>query len=761
MAENSPCKRPKRAQPKKLGRREIRACLQACLVLGLCGQAAAAQRGALPAAPADPAWQRAIDIVIPWSGPNHAGDADCDAALDKAKGLGKGLGCAARNRDNGELPYLLRSVALNAPWVRKIWLLVNEDQVEPKEGARKLEIPPVLLLRTAVVNRCVFMPAGTCPTRNSFAVSAFAHRIPGLSERFIWVEDDIFLGQAVPPTFFFSADGGKPFYWRKAPHHGFFRKQEFHRLYEDPTVVDFPTPKSSCPCPHYWWPQRTSVCASMEKRYPELYAFVGEHITSRYSSAAKGMSQAINSQEEEPGGWISWEYFRTGMGVFKDLEESVTGPWWGGRAKDKKRRRRWKNTGFWNEVHISKGGFELAARDPMVFINVNDRYSTDVAQYLLEVAWFHGAMEALFPKSAPELQVKHAPTVAAAAVAGSAGKHTGTLGAVYVMSLQDVQGADPRNAGRLDTFRQAWAEMCGTEVEIKACPGVLDTRRGHGNTRSWVGCFKQALDDGALHPLFFEDDARLFNAGFCAAKTWSDVPGDAFLIMLGGHKWEYGAKRVGPYRQVTKSLGTYGFMVPRRNVKVLMNGFQSDLALGNSWGDAARAGLPEPKRGSPLYQRFMDMRCGLKPPALCPDILLYAHAKTAKQHVYAIHPLVVLHQAGYSNTWKKQRGEIVAGGGPLPARSAYPTTSAKPRLLPPRVKLVKAAVLPQDDGRPPIWDTDLCMYMWLIVLAPLLWWFKAGVPSRTWLATVTATLLCLGLASTALALAFFRQPTPA
>lgn len=60
----------------------------------------------------------------------------------------------------------------------------------------------------------------------------------------------------------------------------------------------------------------------------------------------------------------------------------------------------------------------------------------------------------------------------------------------------------------------------------------------------------------------------------------------------------------------------------------------------------------------------------MHPPALCPDVQLYLYAKTRKQHVYKMDPLVVLHHAGYSNTWHKDRGDIVKGGGVLFTRAS-------------------------------------------------------------------------------------------
>ncbi|GMI05948.1 hypothetical protein TrLO_g5629 [Triparma laevis f. longispina] len=104
---------------------------------------------------------------------------------------------------------------------------------------------------------------------------------------------------------------------------------------------------------------------------------------------------------------------------------------------------------------------------------------------------------------------------------------------LYVISLQDVPGADPHNADRLVEFQRDWAALCGLEFTFQFCPGVLDKRRGFGITQSFVDCFERAISDGASNPIFFEDDARLFNADFCRGVDWTDLPKDTFVALLG------------------------------------------------------------------------------------------------------------------------------------------------------------------------------------------------------------------------------------
>ena len=197
---------------------------------------------------------------------------------------------------------------------------------------------------------------------------------------------------------------------------------------------------------------------------------------------------------------------------------------------------------------------------------------------------------------------------------------------IYVVTLQGVPNAHPANRKRLDAFIQAWNATCGQPPIVEICPGNVDTRRGYGITTAYIACFHRAINDAQPNPIFLEDAARLSGTALCAGKDWKDLPRDAFFVLLGGHHWKYGKKRFKGYRQTLKSFGAYGFVVPRRHLKALAAGYAKDLQSGSE--------------------------------TLSPDKSWYDHAKRARQHVYALDPLLVYHPAGYSNTWSTMRGII-------------------------------------------------------------------------------------------------------
>jgi hypothetical protein len=83
--------------------------------------------------------------------------------------------------DEDELRYALRSVELFAPWVRKIFL-VTDDQVPSwlDRGHPRVE----------VIDHTQIIEPRWLPTFNTKVIINGLHRIPGLSEHFIYTNDD-------------------------------------------------------------------------------------------------------------------------------------------------------------------------------------------------------------------------------------------------------------------------------------------------------------------------------------------------------------------------------------------------------------------------------------------------------------------------------------------------------------------------------------------------------------------------------------------
>ncbi|WP_100444623.1 stealth family protein [Glycomyces xiaoerkulensis] len=101
--------------------------------------------------------------------------------------------------DREELRYSLRSLYLNAPWVRHVYLVTDAQCPHWLDS----DAPGV----TVVDHRELFDDPECLPTFNSHAIETQLHRIDGLSEHFLYFNDDMFLGRPVAPRLFFEPGG--------------------------------------------------------------------------------------------------------------------------------------------------------------------------------------------------------------------------------------------------------------------------------------------------------------------------------------------------------------------------------------------------------------------------------------------------------------------------------------------------------------------------------------------------------------------------
>ena len=103
-----------------------------------------------------------------------------------------------RFANNDELKYSLRSVAMYAPWIRKIFI-ITDDQV------------PVWLdtsnPNVKIIDHKDILPAESLPCFNSCLIGHYAYRTPGLAEHFLLGNDDTYINREVAPGDFFTSDG--------------------------------------------------------------------------------------------------------------------------------------------------------------------------------------------------------------------------------------------------------------------------------------------------------------------------------------------------------------------------------------------------------------------------------------------------------------------------------------------------------------------------------------------------------------------------
>lgn len=105
----------------------------------------------------------------------------------------------ARYRNMDELRYALRALSKNAPWIRQIHIVTNGQRPQWLDS----EHPRINI----VSHIDIFENSDCLPCFNSNAIELNLHRIPGLSENFLYLNDDFFLGRPVAPGDFLDPMG--------------------------------------------------------------------------------------------------------------------------------------------------------------------------------------------------------------------------------------------------------------------------------------------------------------------------------------------------------------------------------------------------------------------------------------------------------------------------------------------------------------------------------------------------------------------------
>lgn len=102
-------------------------------------------------------------------------------------------GDEARYEQMGEIAYSVRSIRRFAPWIRNVFIVVKPGQRPPID----LEDPRIRLVEEPEI-----LPEAIQPTFASPSIEPFVHRIPGLSEIFIYANDDFLFWRPTPREHF-------------------------------------------------------------------------------------------------------------------------------------------------------------------------------------------------------------------------------------------------------------------------------------------------------------------------------------------------------------------------------------------------------------------------------------------------------------------------------------------------------------------------------------------------------------------------------
>lgn len=136
-----------------------------------------------------------IDIVVPYVNPNDPKWIELHNKYSNCKGDNS----KQRTRDLDIFKYFFRGLAENCPFIRKVHLIVQSPS----------QIPEWLNMNNTklhIVYHKDYIPEEFLPTFNTFIIEGMLHRIPNLTENFVYCNDDFFFTNHCEETDFFQND---------------------------------------------------------------------------------------------------------------------------------------------------------------------------------------------------------------------------------------------------------------------------------------------------------------------------------------------------------------------------------------------------------------------------------------------------------------------------------------------------------------------------------------------------------------------------
>lgn len=139
-----------------------------------------------------------VDIVYTWVNGSDPTWLEKKNKYDVVNNLVPDSNTSNRYTSFDELKYSIRSVLTHAPWVRKIYIVTDRQVPDWFAENSRVKI---------VDHQDIFKEIEYLPVFNSHAIEANLHNIPGLSENFIYFNDDVFLRSQTKKSDFFSPFG--------------------------------------------------------------------------------------------------------------------------------------------------------------------------------------------------------------------------------------------------------------------------------------------------------------------------------------------------------------------------------------------------------------------------------------------------------------------------------------------------------------------------------------------------------------------------
>ena len=220
-----------------------------------------------------------IDIVYLWVNGNDplwlSKRQRAAAFLTGDSNLAMYANVEGRFRDNGELCYSLRALERFFPAHGHVYIVTDDQTPDWLVSSERL----------TVIDHRDLIPAALLPTFDSGNIESYIHRIPGLSERYFYLNDDVFFGAPVQISDWFCP-GGVYTAWSDEP-----------QVSDEPLRMDATSPENACRFSNLWLsrlaaqtcsayehtfrtfahsprPMLRSVLYALEQQLPEMFAAV-------------------------------------------------------------------------------------------------------------------------------------------------------------------------------------------------------------------------------------------------------------------------------------------------------------------------------------------------------------------------------------------------------------------------------------------------------------------------------------------------------
>ncbi len=142
-----------------------------------------------------------VDAVVTWVDGADAAHAEkrSDYIRQSRSTLHENAINPHRWENSNELYFCLRSIEVNAPWVRRIWLVTDNQKPDVSGFSQALRD------KIHIVDHVTIFAGFTefLPTFNSLAIESLIWRIPELAEHFVYFNDDVFVSSPVSKSDFF------------------------------------------------------------------------------------------------------------------------------------------------------------------------------------------------------------------------------------------------------------------------------------------------------------------------------------------------------------------------------------------------------------------------------------------------------------------------------------------------------------------------------------------------------------------------------